>query len=58
MSRSIRTTPINVDSAALTRMMEAARGAGIYASRREADNDSYKELIHHLCDEFGEVQYE
>ena len=52
MSRPVRTTPIEVDSGALTRAMEVAREAGVYANRRDADNDGYRELIRLLCDEF------
>lgn len=52
MSGSYRTTPIKVDSGALTRLMEVARETDVYSNRRQADQDNYEALIHLLCDEF------
>ena len=54
MARSYRTTTINVDSRALSRLMEVAREADVYAHRREAEDDAYEELIEILCDYFQE----
>lgn len=52
MPGSYRTTPIKVDSSALTRLMEVARETDVYSNRRQADQDNYESLIHFLCDEF------
>lgn len=54
MARSYRTTTINVDSRALSRLLVVAREVDLYGHRREAEADNYEELIDLLCDHFQE----
>lgn len=58
MNRSLRTTPIKVDSECLAEMMQIARKRGVYGNRREADDDSYETLINILVDTFEEEHHE
>lgn len=53
MSESYRTTRVHIDSSALARLMEVARGANLYDNRREGcQEDNLEAVIRLLCDRF------